>query len=592
LVTTPLSGTNIRLLSGIPFNSDHQHTRWFSSINEQLNWFLNRNTVYVKSEYNFQRIEGHSFIALNESIDDLWNVNYLMFQNSKYNNKWFYAFVTKLEYVQHKTTHVHFQIDVLQTWMFEMNFKPSYVVREHCKLWNTDGTPIINTIDEGLNYGTEYDIVSVENVRAYDDLFFLVIVSKSAMESNNAITASLNGIPQPLNYYVHPFRLNGTSPVCLTTGDFGQTVNASNIFDILTGIMTQDKTVGDIVSLYVTEYFGYNAPYDGTNITFDGNKFKAVTIGSITTIKVVSLPQYEPITKTFTNKYSGYNLSYQSKLNMHPYTVLTLDDFKGNRVDLKNEYINGNDIVVTIKGSLGTSNRVTYSIDNYLQDSNGVYSSITGLEHAVINNNPNDIPILNDMLAAFLQGNRNSIANQKATINFNGMMGMLQSAVGAGSSFVGGMASGNSAAAALGVTQNVIQGIQTAGNSVLQLQAINAKQQDISNVPPSMSSMGSNTNYDYGNFIYGLFLIKKQIKPEYLKKISDFLYMFGFKKNELKVPEFYNRTCWNYVQTENCVITGSFNNDDLQALKNIFNNGVTLWHVDDIGNYSLSNEEI
>jgi hypothetical protein len=172
------------------------------------------------------------------------------------------------------------------------------------------------------------------------------------------------------------------------------------------------------------------------------------------------------------------------------------------------------------------------------------------------------------------------------------MMGMLQSAVGAGSSFVGGMASGNSAAAALGVTQNVIQGIQTAGNSVLQLQAINAKQQDISNVPPSLSSLGSNTNFDYGNFIYGVFLIKKQIKPEYMKKLNDFVNMYGFKKNELKIPEFSNRAIWNYVQTENCMITGNFNNDDLQALKNIFNSGITLWHVDDIGNYSLANSEV
>jgi hypothetical protein len=37
-----------------------------------------------------------------------------------------------------------------------------------------------------------------------------------------------------------------------------------------------------------------------------------------------------------------------------------------------------------------------------------------------MNNNPNDLPILTDMLGAFLQGNRNSIQNQKNSTIFNG----------------------------------------------------------------------------------------------------------------------------------------------------------------------------
>jgi hypothetical protein len=586
MATVPLSGTNIRLLSGIPFSNDYKHTRWFDNVNEQTSWFLNQNVTYSMTQYNYQRIEGYGMIKVDKSIDDLWGTNYVMFQNASYNNKWFYGFVTKLEYIQRNCTYVYFQIDVLQTWMFNMNFKPSYVVREHCPLWNVDGTPIINTIDEGLNYGTEYDIVSVDNIRPYSDIFFLVMVAKSAMHDSNNIDPTLNGVPQPLSYYVHPFKLDGTLPNIMV-GATG--LNATGIIDVLKALMTQTKSVTDIVSLYVTEYIGFNASYDGSIITFDSTHFTAVTVGTVNTIYVNSLPQYSPINKTLSNKYSGYTSQTESKLMMHPYTVLTLDDFKGNRVDIKNEYINGNDISVSIKGSIGTSNKVTYTLDNYLQDSNGVYSTITGLEHGVINNSPNDIPILNDMLSAFLQGNRNSIANQKASINFNGIMSIMHSFVSAGNAVAGGIASGNSASAVMGATQNVLGGIQGAGNSVLQLQAINAKQKDIANVPPSLSSMGSNSNFDYGNFVYGLFVIKKQIKPEYQKKLSDFFNMYGYKKNEVKVPNFHTRQNWNYVQTQSCTITGNFNNDDLQEIKNVFDNGITLWHTDDIGNYSLGN---
>jgi hypothetical protein len=84
------------------------------------------------TENTFQKIEGKNFISVKQNIDALWGVNYVMFQNTSYNVKWFYGFVTKLEYKNATTTYVHFEIDVLQTWMFTMNFKPSYVVREHC----------------------------------------------------------------------------------------------------------------------------------------------------------------------------------------------------------------------------------------------------------------------------------------------------------------------------------------------------------------------------------------------------------------------------------------------------------------------------
>ena len=35
--------------------------------------------------------------------------------------------------------------------------------------------------------------------------------------------------------------------------------------------------------------------------------------------------------------------------------------------------------------------------------------------------------------------------------------------------------------------------------------------------------------------------------------------------------------------------TGNIDLDQLKKLRNIFDNVVTLWHTDDIGNYSLSN---
>jgi hypothetical protein len=76
-------------------------------------YFLGKTVVHSISQNTFQKIEGKNFIACNNNIDSLWGTNYIMFQNTSYNTKWFYAFVTKLEYKNPGTTYVHFEIDVL-----------------------------------------------------------------------------------------------------------------------------------------------------------------------------------------------------------------------------------------------------------------------------------------------------------------------------------------------------------------------------------------------------------------------------------------------------------------------------------------------
>jgi hypothetical protein len=604
MATVPLSGTNIRLLSGVPFQSDYKHTRWFDTITEQTSYFTSKPIVYSKPDHNFQRIEGKTFISVNKSIDELWSVNYLMFQNTSYNNKWFYAFVTKLEYVQQKTTYVHFEIDVFQTWKFEMNFKPSYVVREHCPLWNVDGSPVINTVDEGLNYGSDYEVVDVSNWKPYNDIFFLVIVCKSLLhdrenEKAGDIYPNVNATPQPLCYYIHPFKLDNTVPNAWDEND--EEVILSQATELLTAIYKMDNAVNNVVSLYITDYIGYDISVDSSGtMRFPSSTFTNVNIvyeaaGTTTdsylnTIFVKSMTNYTGKSTVFTNKYDKYRSVKESKLLMYPYTVLTIDDLKGNRQTIKNEYITGDDITVTVHGSLGTSNKTSYGIENYLikdnlEPADWFYSS---LENSVLNSNPNDLPIITDMLAAFLQGNRNSIQNQLNSTIFSGWLNTM-------GSVTGGIGSSNlnpAGASPLGLANAGLSVASGMANTYYQTQGLIAKQKDISNTPPSLSKLGGNTAFDYGNRINGLYLIKKQIRPEYQKKLEDFFNIFGYKKNEVKIPNFHTRQYWNYVQTAGCTITGNFNNEDINELKSIFDNGITLWHTDDVGNYLLENEVI
>lgn len=601
MATVPLSGTNIRLMSGVPFSNDYKNTRWFDTKTAQTNYFTAKPTTYVKADHTFQRIEGRHYIKANASIDSLWGTNYLMFQNTDYNSKWFYAFVTKLEYVNPSTTLVYFEIDVFQTWKFEMNFKPSFVIREHCPLWNTDGTPVVNTIDEGLNYGTEYETVSVENYKPSGDLLYLVIVTKETMHTTSTLTSkmilpTLNGMPQPLSYYIHPFRTtDGEVPLL----NIGGTQPLTSILAFLKGIFTHTDAVNNVVSLYVTDYIGKYATYDGTTLTLDSASFEPATVKDssnvdLKTIYAKSLLDYESITHDMGNKYTGFNSVDESKLLMYPYTVTYLDDFKGNRMLLKNEYIKNTNLVLRVKGSLGTSNKVAYSVDDYLSDSDLTFDEKfkMSLEHSLINNNPNDISILNDFLSAYLQGNRNQIENQKSAIMFNGtvgaltggMVGMAQSTYSAN---VGGAR--RMLANPFGVGAAGLQATTGVGHAIIEMQGLQAKQKDIDNTPAQMVKMGGNSAFDFGNDYNGVYVIKKQITQEYRETLTHFFNMFGYKVNRVKVPNFHTRQNWNYVQTSNCTVLGNMNNEDLGELRKVFDSGITLWHTDDVGNYALEN---
>jgi len=581
-----IPNTEVRLLFSVPLNNNYEHQLTFNSKSEQSSFFYNK-TAHAFTDFTYVKEDGT--LKVPRGRNKLYNCNYIMFRNNEFTDKWFYAFITKLEYVNPDTTKVHFEIDAYQSWMFEINYHQSFVVREHTQRWNSDGSPVINTVDEGLNYGTDYETVLVQQHVPFDDVFFLVMVCTETMHGGSAdkglIKPVLNGSPQPLTYYIHPFRMNGTTPK--TTWQ-GTEWTLSSLNDVLKGLYKQEGAVNNVAALYVTEFLGIDMSYDGTTIAFPSN-FDPVTIQDGTsmfnTYYLKDLPNYGGKMKWLGSKYLGYANVTESKLLMYPYTVTLLTDLKGDTVEIKNEYIQDKDLILMTKGSMGVSNKVSYHVANYLMNESDMENAgEVAMEHALINNNPNDVPIVTDLLSAYLQGNRNSLATQTQQIALNSIM----RTVGGGMSTIGSAVGRNPVGVAAGVGEMATAGV----NSYFQLQGLMSKQKDLETVPPSLTKMGGNTAFDYGNGLKGVYIVKKQITAEYRKKLSGFFKMYGYKVNELKMPNFKTRQHWNYVQTVGMNLTGNIPADDIATLKNMFNNGVTLWHGDWIGNYDLGNGEL
>lgn len=572
--------TEVRLLSNVPLSPNNEHQMTFPDKASQTSFFYNKGTA-ANTFSDFTYVKVDSTVQVPRGRDELYSVNYLMFRNEYFTDKWFYAFVTKLEYVNPNMTKIHFKLDVYQTWQFDLTFKPSYVVREHRNRWNADGSPVVNTVDEGLDYGSEYETVKVEQYVPFNDVFFLVIVSQKRMDVNSKeIEPNVNGSIQPLTYYVHPFKLSGAA-ASVTVDGMNQTL--SPVDEVLKALYTSTEAVGNIAALYITEYIGHES------LAFQMTEFEPVNIQdssgvNFVTLRVKKMAGYRSLEKNFGNKYSGFTSVTESKLLMHPYTVTILTDLKGNHQEIKNEYIKGQDLRITTKGSIGTSNKVSYNVTDYLIDSTIINSGEVSIENAIINNSPNDVPVITDLLAAYLQGNRNQLENQKNSIVYNGVMGTLSSAMGGI-----GQAMARNPVGAVGAVGGMMNSSMSA---YFQIAGLNAKQKDLSTMPPQLSKMGGNTAYDYGNGIKGLYIVKKQITPEYQKKLGDFFKMFGYKINELKIPNIKTRQHFNFVQTSAANIVGNIPHDDLVQIKDMFNKGVTLWHGDWLGDYSLSNGEV
>lgn len=128
--------SRVYLLKGVPLDNTYEHTMYFTTAALQSTFFLTTtNPAYNYSPLlitplSYQRVK-EGVLRVNLPADQIYNCNYMMFQNTTQNAKWFYAFVLDVEYVNEHASNVYYEIDVMQTWLFESNLLPSYVEREH-----------------------------------------------------------------------------------------------------------------------------------------------------------------------------------------------------------------------------------------------------------------------------------------------------------------------------------------------------------------------------------------------------------------------------------------------------------------------------
>lgn len=505
--------TKVYLLD-VPLENDYKNTLYFTSKASQQSYFEN-NIIKSYTDFSYQRKD--KIIRIPDIYDNICNCNYVMYQNTAYSNKWFYAFITKMEYINDDRTDVYIETDVIQTWLFDYEVKSSFVEREHV----SDDTVGIHTVPENVELG-EYISNGFERDNELDTLCYIIQVTEwTGGGDNKPLATNFGGVPCPGGAYV----CDNMTQVATIIQAY-QNGREDAVFNVY---MVPKKIVNNTSGSM--QYSGQSSP-----VTYN----KSIS-------KQTSLNGYVP-----TN----------NKLLTYPYNFLILDNNNGSSNILQYENFSGNDCTFEIAGVPTVGGSIKCVPTNYKGETRYQQEGLMCGKFPACG-------WVNDTYTNWLTQNAVNIGVGivSSGLQIVGGVGLIATGAGAGagaSSLVSG---------SLGIAQSIGQVYQ---HSILPNSAAgNTNGGDI------------NTCYDMNKFYF----IKMSIKQEYARIIDGYFDMFGYKVNRVKVPNKNHRSRWWYTKTIDVNIDGDIDNNDMQKIKNAYNNGITFWrNASEIQNYSLSND--
>lgn len=582
--------STVYLLTGVPCDKSYVHTLYFENKNEQYSYFYGKR-VKTFTNVSYQRHSKNS-IRLECLADDIYNVNYLMFQNTAYGNKWFYAFINNVEYINNVTTEITYTIDVMQTWYFDYTLGTCFVEREHT-LTDVVGE---NTVPEPVDGGEPY-------IQAYTDfmyprttsqpLFSLVVYyiptqGKYIESTGNDYTFNVgtnenlrgtiyNGIYTGAISYAYPMFLGADGVTTL------KWVNAL--------FKTLDEIGATIISVQQVPFQAWlNEQTSASPNIKSINQPLSFSVGSGTT-------EY-PRTDIYTPK--------NKKCYTYPYSYMVITNNKGDERTLLWEQSASKSADGRQQIRIQISTAVAPTCEIGARPMNYMGKEVNYDEGVLLNDFP--MPSWSE----------NTFDRWWAVNKYQFMYNTVTDAITTLSNFASGVAISKVGATSVA---NPFAGQAVATRSMTD--SVNAdiynrsQGVEISATPTSILPVVDNVveyatrkrtpNKGRGNLSSsGLPVIEGRIgfsmysmgsKPEYIKMVDEYFSMFGYKICRLKIPNIKAaakselRPQWNYIKTTTCIIDNLNAPADVdEQLQSIYNSGITFWmNPNNVGKYNLDN---
>lgn len=515
--------STIHLLKNVPLNTDYNNTIRFASRTAQINYFGSA-SLHVRSYTNqqYQRY-GKDKLRIEGLAEDLYNANYLAFQNTGHGEapKWYYAFVTSVDYVNENATEITYILDVIQTYMFDIEVGECFIEREHTSTDELDDWAVPENIETGeyMKFLDKYQSFGDMRIVAVDQYYF-TDSTHSQVDVKVGNWNTEQGTFEPLAY---------TPYVCTNNATPGE-LNAVNLGE---DIHDFTEYADNLVDLAIVPKFCLNGKkYDSTNDDIINRSDNYPGVISFSIDKPTTFDGYEPKCK---------------KVLTYPYVSFLIDDNMGNTKEYLYEYFYSSDNKCNFKmyGNISPSPVVNVTPKHYKRCTVNWNETLESTGYPTCASN----------IDTFKQW----VAENKTSLQFK----MLQSIA-----FLG-------AGAYLGMPLMAGAGAYQAKDLLTQVsdKKVNAFKMKVT----AQNSTLQNALEHMGLNIYRVCVTKSMAKT-----IDNYFYMYGYAVHKLKVPNVFGggtlRPYWNYLKTNNCNL--SKENCPAAVSKkicDIFNKGITFW---------------
>ena len=314
--------------------------------------------------------------------------------------------------------------------------------------------------------------------------------------------------------------------------------------------------------------------------------------------------------------------TFEPKLYTFPFRYFMITDYMNTPLVIKPELCENKTLKLRVKATnIATESKYNLYVNGYKGDYNGNLNGI-------VNNSPLMLPVLSSAYSQFLatssasfnQGNINAMLENDLTLkqglatnslNYrqnttNNYMQGITSGLGAIASLLslnfGGVVNGAMGVVQSGINQHFNTLSNNLNNSQLKEQnklsnfevssMANAKTTDLLNTPNSIKTSGNDTLFNLVNSNRKIDIIEFGLDFRYKHRIYDYFVKYGYKVNKWEKINVNSRRYFNFIKTNTCnIVSDEIPHEYLEEIKDIFNRGITIWHVDNganVGDYSVS----
>lgn len=527
------------ILLKCPLEIDELNQLTFSNATAQYNYFNSlpklecENATYQRKDEVVRFPTDSTLVGT--TYDDLLQYNYCMYKNTSWSNKWFYAFVKSVTFDNPGMSLIELETDVFQSWQFDITWKRCFVEREHV---NND-TVGLHTIPENLETG-EYIIDSIIKKKGFEYSNCSFILATTIFpyvtqdgDGNWVLTGGrashcnvYNSILSGVEYYWYLNTDNGIEQLQHVIEAFDRAGQADYIYMLF---VAPNESFEKVLEEENVGYWGSVKKKQGSyHVLWSSNSTSDIT-------KPTTVDGYTPKNK---------------KLLTYPYCYLLMNNGNGGNAIYHYELFKDNEaptlceflIDCAICPGVSTILRPIYYKK---KDTNNPYiqmDSLPGGKYPMCSWN-------SDAYINWLTQNSVNIAFQWGRDILNVGLNLAN--------------------------KNVTGAAMSGFNLVEDIMKVK-KQQELLSEEAKGNLNSGDVNFSNNETTFTAY--KMCIKEENARIIDDYFSMYGYQVNSLKIPNITGRSNWNYVKTVGCNIVGNIPQQDIIKIKQMFDNGITLWH--------------